>query len=123
MININLIRKNLPVLILALVIFILLFWVWRSSVKIERLKFDVNNKDYEYKHTIDSIQKSAQQIKIVNDSLLKRSIIKEMAIVLLENKLNDKDKKFKNENNKIRIFTPTTRSLYVDSLLRSEGIR
>lgn len=123
MININLIRKNLPVLILALVIFILLFWVWRSSVKIERLKFDVGNKDYEYKHTIDSIQNAQKELKNSNDSLLKRSIIKEMAIVLLENKLNDKDKKFKNENNKIRLFTPTTRSLYVDSLLRAEGIR
>jgi beta-glucosidase-like glycosyl hydrolase len=99
--------------------------VWRSSVKIERLKFDVGNKDYEYKHTIDSIQKSAQQIKIVNDSLLKRSIIKEMAIVLLENKLNDNpvEKKTKNENKKVTKFTPTTRSLYVDSLLRAEGIR
>tara|TARA_R110000823_G_scaffold128587_1_gene256339 strand:+ start:714 stop:1085 length:372 start_codon:yes stop_codon:yes gene_type:complete len=123
MINIELIRKNLPVLILALVIFILLFWVWRSSVKIERLKFDVDNKGYEYKHTIDSLITAQKQIKTANDSLLKRSIIKEMAIVLLENKLNDKDKKFKNENNKIRLFTPTTRSLYVDSLLRAEGIR
>ena len=123
MINIELIRKNLPVLLLSAVIFILLFWVWRSSVKIDRLKFDVSNKDYEYKHTIDSLNTAQKELKVKNDSLLKRSIVKEMAIVLLENKLNDKDKKFKNENNKIRLFTPTTRSLYVDSLLKSAGIR